>query len=79
MCERKKKNNPRAGDAPPRFQLWRPREILISMLVSCADGSTKGQNSQIYEDHVRRKFSASSGDLSRYVLCSSEMLNMAGL
>ena len=49
------------------------------MPVPCADGSTKGQNAQIYEDHVRRKFSAPSGGLSRYVLCSSEMLNMAGL
>ena len=82
MYEREKRNNPRTGSALPRSiaaeENSNSHEKADYVPVAYADWSAKGQTSQIYEDHVRRKFSASSGGLSRYVLCSSEMLNMAG-
>lgn len=82
VYEREKRNNPRTGSALPRSMVAErdseSHEKADYMPVACADWSTKGQTSQSYEDHVRRKFSASSGGLSKYVLCSLEMLNMAG-
>ena len=77
MYERGERNNPRKGSALRRSMAAEENsnshERADYMPVACADWSTKGQTSQIYEDHVRRKFSASSGGLSRYVLCSSKM------